>query len=101
MENLTALISPTLKADLLLYVAASESAVSAVLVKERNIQGTLKKLPIYFVSAALANSKFLYSEMEKLAYAIIVAKRKLRQYFEAHRIVVPTSHPLKDIIRNR
>lgn len=39
--------------------------------------------------------------MEKLAYAIIVSKRKLRPYFEAHRLIIPTSHPLKDIIRNR
>ena len=33
--------------------------------------------------------------MEKLAFAIITASRKLRHYFQAHVIVVMTDHPLK------
>jgi hypothetical protein len=30
-----------------------------------------------------------------------MASRKLRQYFQSYYIVVPSSQPLKDIIRNR
>lgn len=46
LENLVVLASPTLKADLLLYIASSESTVSASLVEERNIEGKVKQLPI-------------------------------------------------------
>ena len=33
--------------------------------------------------------------MEKLAFALITASRKLRHYFQAHVIVVIMDHPLK------
>jgi len=45
---------------LLLYIAASYSAVSAALVLERKVEGKKKQLPVYFVSEALAGSKLLY-----------------------------------------
>jgi hypothetical protein len=34
-------------------------------------------------------------------YAVLMASRKLRHYFEAYHIIVPSSQPLKDIMRNR
>ena len=93
--------SPTPGAELLLYIATSSSAVSAALVEERMIEGTLKQLPIYFLSEALNGSKFLYSEMEKMAYAVVMAARKLRHYFQSFKIKVPTSFPLRDMFENR
>ena len=36
--------------------------------------------------------------MEKLAYALILASRKLRPYFQAHQIEVRTSYPLKQVM---
>jgi hypothetical protein len=39
--------------------------------------------------------------LEKLLYAVLMASRKLRHYFQAYHIIVPSSHPLKDIMRNR
>jgi hypothetical protein len=30
-----------------------------------------------------------------------MASRKLRHYFQAYHIIVPSSQPLKDIMRNR
>jgi hypothetical protein len=39
--------------------------------------------------------------MEKVLYAVLMASRKLRHYFQSHNIVVPSSLSLKDIIRNR
>jgi hypothetical protein len=32
--------------------------------------------------------------MEKLAFALVIAARKLRPYFQAHTIVLLTNHPL-------
>jgi hypothetical protein len=39
--------------------------------------------------------------MEKVLYAVHMASRKLQLYFQSHDIIVPSSQPLKDIIRNR
>jgi hypothetical protein len=34
-------------------------------------------------------------------YAVLMASKKLRHYFQAYHIIVPSSQPLKDIMRNR
>ena len=39
-----------------------------------------------------------YTNMEKLAYTLILASRKLRPYFQAHQIEVRTSYPLKQVM---
>jgi hypothetical protein len=39
--------------------------------------------------------------MEKICYAVIMSVRKLRHYFEAHTIRIPTSQLLNDIFENR
>jgi hypothetical protein len=36
-----------------------------------------------------------------LLYALLITSRKLRHYFQAHKIVVPSSSPLGEIIRIR
>jgi hypothetical protein len=38
--------------------------------------------------------------MHKLLYTILIASRKLRHYFQAHKIVVVTSYPLRAILHN-
>ena len=38
-----------------------------------------------------------YSEIEKLALALVVSGRKLRPYFQAHTIIVPTNQPQPDL----
>ena len=37
--------------------------------------------------------------MEKLAFALVTAVRKLKLYFQAHTIIVLTDQPLKRAIR--
>jgi hypothetical protein len=61
----------------------------------------LKLILVYFASEALSGSKIFYSELEKIAYAVIMAARKLRHYFEGHRIRVITNQPLSDLFGNR
>jgi hypothetical protein len=99
--DLTTLTPPTPGAPLLLYVAASHSAVSAALVQEKLEGQTKKQVPVYFVSEVLSLSKKNYTELEKVLYAVLMASRKLRYYFQAYHIIVPSSQPLKDIMRNR
>jgi ribonuclease HI len=60
-----------------------------------------KQAPVYFVSEVLSPSKKNYTELEKVLYAVLIASRKLGHYFQAYHIIVPSSQPLKDIMRNR
>jgi hypothetical protein len=39
--------------------------------------------------------------LEKVLYVVLMASRKLWHYFQFSHIIVPSSQPLKDIIRNR
>jgi hypothetical protein len=54
-----------------------------------------------FCPEVLSLSKKNYTEIEKMLYAMLMASRKLRHYFQAYHIIVPSSQPLKDIMRNR
>jgi hypothetical protein len=89
--DLTTLTPPAQGAPLLLYVVASHSAVSAALVQEK-LEGQIKKqAPVYFLSEVLSLSKRNYTKLEKVLYAILMASRKLRHYFQAFHIIVPSS----------
>jgi hypothetical protein len=99
--DLTTLTPPSSGTPLLLYVVASHVEVSAALVQEKQDGQVKKQAPIYFVSEVLSPSKKNYTELEKVLYAVLMASRKLRHYFQAYHIIVPSSQPLKDIMRNR
>jgi hypothetical protein len=55
---------------------------------------------VYFVSEVLSYSKTCYSQMQKLVYAILMTKRKLRHYFDVHHITVVSKYPLGEVIQN-
>ena len=63
---------------------------SALIREERKIH----KL-VYYISQALREVKGQYPMMEKLAFALVTASRKLRHYFQAYVINILTNHPLK------
>jgi hypothetical protein len=56
--------------------------------------------PVYFISEVLHEAKTRYLEVHKLLYAVLIASRKLRHYFQSHRISVVTSYPLRVILHN-
>jgi hypothetical protein len=58
-------------------------------------------VPVYFISEVLSASNKNYIEIEKVLYDVLMASRKLRHYFQAYHIIVPSLQPLKDIMRNR
>jgi hypothetical protein len=55
---------------------------------------------IYYISEVLHDAKIRYLEVHKLLYAVLIASRKLRHYFHAHKISVVTSYPLKVVLHN-
>src|SRR6185503_1251215 len=57
--------------------------------------------PVYYISEVLSEIKMRYSQIQKLLYAVVLARRKLRHYFEAHSVTVVLSFPLGEIVRNR
>jgi ribonuclease HI len=101
IEKIAILSPPSPLEPLLLYVAASKVAVSAALVREVETEKGKLQCPVYFVSEALSGSKLLYSELEKIAYAVIMATRKLGHYFEAHKVTVLMDQPLNDLFINK
>ena len=100
LENLATLSSPGESAKLLLYVSASDSTVSAALVEEKELDRKLRQVPMYFVSEALSGAKKFYSELEKMAYVVVMASRKLKHYFQGYTIIVPSAFPLREIFEN-
>ena len=81
LHNLKTLDSPEPGEPLLLYVAASPHTVSVVLVREKQEEHQKKQLPIYYVFETLDGAKKFYTEMEKVAYVVVMASRKLKHYF--------------------
>ena len=86
------LLSPSMPGEkLYLYLAVSQAAVSAALVREED--GSQK--PVYFTSRALRRAEKRYPQMEKLAFTLVIAVRRLKSYFQAHTIVVLKDKPLR------
>jgi hypothetical protein len=86
----------------MLYIAASTTVVSAAIIVERE-EGHVYKVqwPVYYVSEVLSDSKVWYLHVQKLLYALLITSRKLRHYFDGHKITVATDFPLDDILHNR
>ena len=56
---------------------------------------------VYYTSEVLSETKTRYPQIQKLLYAVVLARRTLRHYFEAHLVTVVSSFPLGEIVRNR
>ena len=56
--------------------------------------------PVYFVSSLLQGARSRYSGVQKLLFGLLMASRKLRHYFQAHKITVVTRLPLQPILHN-
>ena len=86
------LLSPSRpEKKLYLYLAVLQAAVSIALVREED--GSQR--PVYFTSRAFQRAEERYPQMEKLAFALVTAARKLKPYFQAHTIIVLMDKPLR------
>ncbi|XP_077223340.1 uncharacterized protein LOC143856945 [Tasmannia lanceolata] len=80
--------------ELLLYLLVSPMALAALLIRDEHNQ----QKPIYYVSKVLHDAETRYQRVEKLAYALVMAARKMRPYFQAHTIKVLTGQPLRQVL---
>jgi len=79
---------------LYVYLAVTVHAISAVMLrKEDRIQCS-----VYYVSKRLSGAERNHSKLEKLAYTLLIASRKLRPYFQAHPICIYTDQPLRQVL---
>jgi hypothetical protein len=96
------LTPPRYGEPLYLYIPATTQVVSTVIVVERTEEG--HALPVqrrvYYISEVLSETKARYPQIQKLLYALVLARCKLRHYFKAHLVTVVSSFPLGEIIRN-
>ena len=74
------LSNPVPGEELFLYLAISEPAVSAVIIREEKRE----EMAVYYVSKTLASAETRYLPLEKLTLALVMASKKLNPCFQAH-----------------
>ena len=83
------LLSPSVMGEeLFLYLVVTPHAVSSALIRE---EGKVQK-SVYYISKTLRRAEGRYPLIEKLAFTLITASRKLSHNFQAHVINVMTDH---------
>jgi len=94
MEKPPMLSKPNDGETLFLYLAVSSHALSAALIREdEKVQ-----YPVYYISKRFTGAEKNYPNIEKLAYCLLIASRKLRPYFQAYPIRILTDQPLKQVL---
>ncbi|XP_022040255.1 uncharacterized protein LOC110942798 [Helianthus annuus] len=93
--KLPTLATPVPGEDLLLYLSASKTTISVVMM----VEWGGKQIPIYFISRTLKGPEERYMPLEKLALALVFASRRLRRYFQGHKVTLMTDQPLQKVLR--
>ncbi|XP_074587632.1 uncharacterized protein LOC141843477 [Curcuma longa] len=88
--QLPRLAKPSPGEPLWMYLSASNSVASSVLVKQEG----QSQQPIYFSSHLFKDAETRYSNLEKLAWMLVLSIRKLRPYFLSHPVTVMTNSNL-------
>jgi hypothetical protein len=102
LANPPILVPPARDEALLLYVTATTQVVSVAVVVERQEEGHAlpTQRPIYFINEVLSKTKACYPHIQKLVYAVVLARRKLRHYFESHLVTMVSSFLPGEIVHN-
>ncbi|KAL0378915.1 UNVERIFIED_CONTAM: hypothetical protein Sradi_3197000 [Sesamum radiatum] len=88
--------APTPGKPLILYIAAQERSIGALMAQE-NEEG--KEKALYYLSKTLTENELKYSPVEKVCLALFYAIKKLRHYFEAYSIrLISRADPVKFVM---
>nr|KYP39617.1 hypothetical protein KK1_039047 [Cajanus cajan] len=79
---------------MIVYISVSDKAISTVLVQEKTEQ-----IPVYFISRVLQEAETRYQHLEKTVLALVHTARRLRHYFQSHKVVVRTDCPIVKVLR--
>lgn len=83
---------------LTLYIASSNSTVSVALVSEKGDNKQVQCL-VYYLSRALQATEVQFPSIERLALVVVFATRRLKPYFQVHKIIIPTNYLVLQILR--
>ena len=86
---------PTHGVPLFLYLAVSDHAINAVMVREDKQEHK----PIFFISKVIDETELRYLPLEKAALALLQATKKLSHYFQASTVTVLTDLLLKMLLQ--
>ena len=77
LSSLQTLVIPLAGEGLLLYASASVTTMSGILVWEEEKEVRYIQRIVYYISKALDDAKTHYTQLEKVAHALLVASHKL------------------------
>ena len=74
-----------------LYLAVFNTTISSTLIKEEE---DVQRM-VYYTSQAFKGAEVNYLRLQKITFALVVASRKLRHYFQIHAIVIMINQPIR------
>ncbi|KAH6776184.1 hypothetical protein C2S52_013745 [Perilla frutescens var. hirtella] len=90
------LVAPVAGRPLILYIAAQERSVRALLAQENENE---KENALYYLSRMMTPNELKYSPVEKLCLSLIFSIKKLKHYFQAHTVrLISKTNPLKYVM---
>ncbi|XP_024172199.1 uncharacterized protein LOC112178258 [Rosa chinensis] len=96
ISNLAVLGAPILGKPLILYIAAQERSLGALLAQENEAK---KERALYYLSRTLTGPELNYPPREKICLALVFAIQKLRHYMQAYTVhLVARADPVKFIM---
>jgi hypothetical protein len=101
LSTVPILAFPLPKELMLLYIAATNTVVSAVVVVEREEEGKSVQRSVYYLNEVLSTLKQNYPHYQKMTYGVYMAAKKLKHYFQEHPIRVVAEAPISEIISNK
>nr|XP_025677640.1 uncharacterized protein LOC112777478 [Arachis hypogaea] len=90
------LAKPQTGETLYLYLSITEEALAGALIRKNEKK---EQKPVYFISKVLQDTETRYSCLEKLAFALLTASQRLRQYFQAHPVTIRTDQAVKQVLQ--
>ncbi|XP_020220527.1 uncharacterized protein LOC109803389 [Cajanus cajan] len=88
------LAKPNPQLEMIVYISVSDKAISTALVQEQT-----KQMSVYFISRVLQEVETRYQHLEKTVLALVHTARRLRHYFQSHKVVVKTDSPIVKVLQ--